>query len=205
MFRFIFPTFLIGIAITAFFMFTSPLYKDVSTIGAEVSSYNEALNNSKALDQQRYDLTTKYNAISAENLSKLEKLLPDNVDNIKLILEIDKISKAYGMKLKDVKYDSTATPTSTATGTTAPTLNIVKTNTGIQNSSEDFGTWNLEFSTQGSFDNLIAFIKDLESNLRIVDVSSITFSSNSGVGLGVVPTPGGYKYSFKIKTYWLKN
>ena len=51
----------------------------------------------------------------------------------------------------------------------------------------------------------INFIKDLESNLRIVDISSIQFSSSaSGVGLNPL-LPEAYKYDIKIKTYWLKN
>lgn len=72
-----------------------------------MASYNEALNNSKALEAERDKLTQKYNSFDPENLSKLQKLLPDNVDNIRLILEIEKIASPYGMVLKNVKYDAT--------------------------------------------------------------------------------------------------
>jgi hypothetical protein len=51
-------------------------------------------------------LTQKYSTIDPVNLDKLTKLLPDNVDNIRLILEIEKIASPYGMILKDVKYET---------------------------------------------------------------------------------------------------
>ena len=92
MFRYILPIILIGIAIAGFFTFTNPFYENVLLEREQVASYNEALNNSKALEAERDKLTQKYNSFDPENLSKLQKLLPDNVDNIRLILEIEKNS-----------------------------------------------------------------------------------------------------------------
>lgn len=209
MLRFATPIILIGIAIAGFFMFTSPLYKNVSDLRAQVASYNEALNNSKALEAERDKLTQKYNTFDLENLSKLEKLLPDNVNNIRLILEIEKMASPYGMALKDVKYDTVSkkdvtTATAGATGNTGTTANVIQGGTVTQSSPKNYGIWDLEFSTQGTYNNFINFIKDLEKNLRIVDISSIEFSSSVGTGLNPSLSEA-YKYSFKIKTYWLKN
>ena len=196
MFRFITPIILIGIAIAGFFMFTNPLYKNISEIRTQIVSYNEALDNSKALEAERDKLTQKYNSIDSENLAKLNKLLPDSVDNIRLILEIEKMASPYGMVLKDIKYD-TITKKDDTTG------EVIQGGAAIQPSRKDYGTWDLEFSTQSTYNNFVNFIKDLESNLRIIDISSIQFSSNTGAGLG--SSSEVYKYGFKIKTYWLKN
>ena len=200
MFRFILPVILIGIAIAGFFAVTNPLYQDISLKRDQIASYNEALGNSKALESERDKLTQKYNEINPEDLSKLQKLLPDNVDNIRLILEIEKIASPYGMALKDVKYNTTdtaATPTNTQTVQT-----VVQANTG--ETKKDYGVWNLEFSTQRTYNNFLNLIKDLENNLRVVDISSIQFSSSLTPGLNS-SLPQAYKYDFKIKTYWLKN
>lgn len=199
--RFIMPIILIGIAISAFFMFTNPLYNDISTLKTQVASYNAALNNEKALENERDKLTAKFNAINPDNLLKLEKLLPGSVDNIRLILEIEQIASPYGMVLKDVKYNTTD-PTTPAT-TTA----VVQGGGVAQPVPKDYGIFDLEFSTSGTYDNFINFTKDLESNLRIVDISSISFSSDGAVTGANLKTisPEIYKYDFKIKTYWLKN
>ncbi len=196
MFKYILPVILIGVAIAGFFMFTSPLYQSISSEREQIASYNEALDNSKALEAERDKLTQKYNSFDPENLSKLQKLLPDNVDNIRLILEIEKIASPYGMVLKNVKYDVTDD------SSTTPQTTVV----AAPGANSDYGTWNLEFSTQGTYNNFINFIKDLENNLRIVDVSSIQFSSGLSTSIGLNPSLSqAYKYDFKIRTYWLKN
>ncbi len=193
MMRFIGPVILIGISIALFFAFVSPLYQDLSAIRREVSAYDEALTNSKALESERDKLTQKYNSIGAENLDRLSKFLPESVDNIRLILEIEKLAAPYGMALRDVKYDASVDA--------APVPGAVVGGASAQVSRKGYGVWNLEFSTEGSYDNFINFAKDIENNLRVVDISSVVFSSNTGAGASA----NSYKYNFKIKTYWLKN
>ncbi len=192
MFNFIVPSILIGVSIAGFFMFTNPIYKDIASMRQESSNYNEALNNSKALKEQKEILVKKSNEIGAENLDKLQKLLPSSVDNIRLVLEIEKVAMSYGMSIKDVKYDSIQSNSEA----NMPNMGIGNNRT----ISKDYEVLNLEFSTEGTYGNFVNFLKSLENNLRIIDVSSISFSSNSGSSLQDV-----YKYNFKIKTYWLKN
>ena len=191
MFKFIIPSILIGVSVAGFFIFIDPMYKGVDVLKQEMTSYDEALNNSKVLEQEKEVLTQKYNLIGAENLDKLQKLLPSSVDNIRLVLEIEKIALAYGMSLKDVRYDAIQSAPSTAVG-------------GLGRSTRkhhrDYETLNEEFATEGTYSNFLSFIKSLEKNLRIIDISSIAFASSSGSSLQDV-----YKYTFKIKTYWLRN
>ena len=82
-----------------------PGYKELSALKTQVSAYDQALNNSRSLEEERDKLTQKFNSISATDLDKIEKLVPDNVDNIRLILEIEKLASPYGMVLKDVHYE----------------------------------------------------------------------------------------------------
>jgi Tfp pilus assembly protein PilO len=191
--RFVLPAILIAISISIFFVFVSPLYTEISTLKGNLASYDEALANSKALRNERDKLTQKFNAITKSDLDRINKLLPENVDNIRLILEIEKIASPFGMALKDVRYNPTKAESSAPVGVQA----------GTAVSQKEYGVWDLEFSTSATYTNFLNFIKALESNLRIVDIASVDFSSDSMGGVGVAPST--YKYSFKIKTYWLKN
>jgi hypothetical protein len=196
MIRYILPIIIVAVAISLFFGFTSPLYESISTLQAEVGSYNEALENSKMLENERDKLTSKLNAINPEDLSKIEKLLPQNVNNIRLILEIEKIATPYGMVIKDVKYNTGENDKTTIVGGGGIT----------QAAPKDYGIFELEFSTAGSYNNFINFLKDLEHNLRIVDISFISFASDATSNLSGSPiTSEIYEYHFKIRTYWLKN
>ena len=51
--------------------------------------------------------------MSPVDLIKLQKLLPDSIENIHLILEIEKMASPYGMVLKYVKYNATDTKSAT--------------------------------------------------------------------------------------------
>lgn len=192
--RFAMPLVFIGIAIAVFFAFTNSIYGEISMLRDLSLSYNEALGNSKALENARDELTAKKNSIDPDKLAKLEKLLPENVDNIRLILEIEKIALPYGMALKDVKYNTEADASKSGAAVVGG---------AAQNRGKDYGVWDLEFSTAGSYSNFLNFTKDLERNLRIVDISSITFSSSESGGINPASSES-YKYNFKIKTYWLK-
>ena len=101
--------------------------------------------------------------------------------------------------LKDVSYD--ATVASKKDTTPAPDVVI-----GGDNNKE-YGEWDLRFSTEGTYSDFLSFLNDLESNLRIVDISSIAFSSDtsSSVVLGKPKPADSYRYSFNIKTYWMIN
>ena len=125
------------------------------------------------------------------------------MNNIRLILEIEQIAAPYGMSLTNVKYDTTST-TSAASPTT---VGVTAQGSIGAKASSDYGVFNLEFSTSGTYDNFINFTKDLESNLRIVDISSVAFSSDTSVSTTskAPAAPNVYSYNFKIKTYWLKN
>ena len=165
MVRFAIPVILIGISVASFFFLVSPMYSGengITALRAQIVSYNEALDNSKALESERDKLTQKYNSIDPDNLEKLKKFLPDSVDNIRLILEIEQLAAPYGMVLRDVKYDTNpkaeAKP-STGTvvaGGAAPTV-----------VNKNYGTWDLEFSTEGTYNNFLNFLKIFPPKLLI--------------------------------------
>jgi hypothetical protein len=190
-------------------MFADPLYKDISDYKTKIASYNEALDNSKSIEAERDKLTQKYNAIDPNNLARMQKFLPDNVDNIRLILEMGRIAAPYSMVLKNVAYDSTEKASSSA-----PAGGEVATDK--DSLFKSYGVWNLSFSTEGTYDTFLKFIKDLESNLRIVEIVSVQFSSDvaknstsktaTGINLySNLSNKDVYTYNLKIKTYWLKN
>jgi Tfp pilus assembly protein PilO len=207
------PVILIGISLALFLVFTNPLYRDIAELRTAAASYDEALNNSKALENERDKLTAKYNSMNPDHLKKLEKFLPENIENIRLILEIEQVALPYGMVLRDIKYSPDE---SSASDAELEAEGAIEGGGAVKPADKDYGVWDLEFSTVGTYNNFLNFLRDLESNLRIIDISSIQFSSSAGISEGPVSSlpssaapvssaPGAYKYDFKIKTYWLKD
>lgn len=195
MFKYLTSVILIGISVAVLVIFSGPIYKDIGVLQAEQKTYNDALDNSKALEISRDELTKTYSSITLDNLNKIKKLLPDSVDNIRLILEIEKIALPYGMTLKDVRYNAT------------PETSVDKKlpgRGGAENRSQKYGSWDLEFSVSTNYTNFLNFTKDLEKNLRIIDITSLQFDSAGSLNANK-SIPEIYRYNYKIKTYWLKN
>ena len=169
---------LILASIGLFFGYVDRTYSDVKTLRVEQADYERALSNSKELQAERDKLLTKFNNMSAGDLDKLVKLLPDNIDNVRLIIDIDNIASAYGMRIRNFKTDA---------GEKSETIGI---------DQNPYGTLTLSFSTTATYSTFLAFMRDLEKSLRLIDVASIQFASSDTNQL--------YDYSVTIKTYWLK-
>jgi Tfp pilus assembly protein PilO len=103
-----------------------------------------------------------------------------------------------GMILKDVKYETASREIE------KPKNSVVQGGAAIKKNSSEYGVWDLSFSIEGSYSNFLNFTRDLENNLRIVDISSIQFSSETAANSSK-NTAESYSYSFTVKTYWLKN
>lgn len=184
--KFFLPIILIGISVATFFLFINPNYLELRDLKLKEGSYNEALANSKKLLEKRTFLLERYSQFAPEDLSRLNKLLPDNVDNIRLIIEIDEMAVNNGMsQLKNVKYDNLKEEKAT----TGPAKNL-------RVEKSDYETFTLNFSVDGIYDDFVTFLRDLEKSLRIVDIDSISFSTVAAKNI--------YRYDFKIRTYWLK-
>ena len=177
-----------------FFMYVDPTYKNVQEIILEQERFDQALNKSKELQIIRDRLLATYNTFSTNDLNRLTKLLPDNVDNVRLVLDIDHIASAYGMRIKDVSVD---------------TLEERKAGT-IGPSNNKYESVKLSFSMVSSYNNLTKFIMDLERSLRIVDITGISLVaiedqiSNPDKSASSEIQENLYKYNISLRTYWLK-
>ncbi len=161
-----------------FFGYVDPQYMEIKTLKAERESYDEALNNSKSLQEERDRLIAKLDGMPDADLQALTKLLPNDIDNVRLIIDIDEMAKAYNMRIRNFKTD------------------VAEKKDTIGRDNSTYGTLTLNFSTSASYTTFLAFMRDLERSLRIIDVSSISFAA--------VETNPLYDYNVTIKTYWLK-
>lgn len=212
-----------AVGIGGFFLITSPIYDDISLLQAEAEVYNQALENSANLQRERDRLTTKYNSFSVEDIEKLEKMLPNSVDNIQLILEIQEEASKRGIVVKNVEFEpeqfleqndpAAATPTpanNTASGQAAAAGNTPATaarnrtgRTASTDDNKDFEAFELEFSVEGSYSDFVAFMKLMERSLRLIDINTISFTP--GASEKDKKYTDDYKYLFRINTYRLKD
>lgn len=174
------PVLFVVIAVGIFFGYIDPAYSRVQELREDEAQFDQALDRSRELQQVRDQLLSRYNVIPQSDIDRLEKFLPDNVDNVRLILDIDSIAARYGMRTRNVQLQVTDD---------RPALGQVGED------DREYQSIIVSFSVSGTYDEFRALIEDLEQSLRLVDVVNISFSS-TGTGI--------YDYSVGIQTYWLK-
>jgi len=181
------------ITITLFFVVINPMYSDVKTLMADVDGYSTALNNSTELQKTRDSLVDTYKNVKQEDRDRLSHFLPSTIGNIELILEIEKIANLHGMPVGDIRFEAKQADGSNGSVAVANT-----------NDNLPYGVFPMEFTIEGKYDTFVSFLKDLEHNLRLVDVNSISFNVPAqATGAGQADA-NIYSYSLKVKTYWLK-
>ena len=202
--KLIFSISFIVITIIAFFVVIDPLYKDITELKANVSTYNIALNNSTELQKTRDSLMNTYKNVKQDDKDRLNHMLPSTINNIGLILEIEKISNLHGMPIENIKFD-------TKNLQSAQSVNSGNNIVVAESNPEDslpYGVFPMEFDVDGTYPTFLAFLDDLEHNLRLVDIRGISFKvpvPQSTTSQGINSTdPNVYSYTLKVDTYWLK-
>ena len=205
--RNIFPIIFIVISIAIFFVVVNPMYSESKKIKNDVDVYNTALTNATRLQKIRDDLVQNYKKVTDADKNKLDHFLPNTADNIQLILQIQNIANVHGMTLKNIKFDN---PTDNSKESDSQSANTVKVG-GSSATSNQYGTFNLSFSTDARYEDFIAFLKDLESNIRLINVKNISFAvpvptdKTAKLAPGDTPVdPSVYTYTLQVETYWLK-
>ncbi len=212
--RWLLPIILIGVGIGGFFIITQPIFDETQALQAEAAVYEVALQNSANLVKERDRLTTKYNSFSKDDVMKLEKMLPDSVDNIQLILEIQEEAAKRGIIVKNVEFEpdqfleQNAVVTDAAVGTSGTTTTAARERATTRRATDadankEYEAFELEFSVEGSYDDFVSFMKLMERSLRLIDINSIAFTPGTSEKDKVYSD--NYKYLFRINTYRLKD
>lgn len=199
--RYIFLLIIIAVSVGAFFLIVKPKYDTLRETRGEVNSYDTSLETAEQLRISREELLVKYNAIPKTDLDSLKTLLPDAVDNIRLIIQLDSIATKNKMStLRDIGYQGAEPQQNTPAQTSAADGSV-----GTVVSSLPYGEMTISFQTSGTYANFLAFLADLEHNLRLVDIVSIDFSGTEGQsGTDGQVLSDNLSYKLTLKTYWLK-
>jgi hypothetical protein len=180
-----------AVALGIFFMYTQPTYDKTQVLTQEIDRYNQALDKAAELQQLKQSLLSRYNAFNPEDLVRLQKLLPDHVDNVRLILDLDNLAKKHDMSLQSV----------TISGPRSETAGNASSLGAIGASQQKFDSLTLQFSTEATYPVFKQFLGELESSLRIVDLVTLTLSPRSSAAGSNEPT---YSFNITIRTYWLR-
>ncbi len=180
------PLILIVLSLGIYFTYIRAKIDEVKTVQVVNAEYQKAISDSKTLTDERDSVLATYNKIDPLDRERLEKMIPDNEDNVRLIIDLNAIASRHGLSIKNVKTAIPKNTTTPANGDKAP-QGIILPGT--------YNTVTLSFDTIASYSNFLNFLKDLQASLRITEVSKVSLKASD---------TGNYDYNVEIKTFWLK-
>lgn len=183
------PVLLIIIAVGIFFAYTNPTYTgSIATARTEVQRLDSALEAADAFKRRGAELDQERLALPADGLARLQAFLPDNVNNIQLILDLDALAARSGVRLSNFNVGTSGEGDETGeAGDMGGSLAL--------ESTETIESLNITVTAEGSYTAFRSFLEAAEKSLRILDVVSVNVDS---------ATSGVYKYDMTFRIYWLK-
>ncbi len=178
----IIPILLILASIGIFFGYINPTYSgEVRALREEIRSYDAALRAAEAFREKEAQLLLERNGISDEGLERVENFLPDGVDNVQLILDLNALASRSGVSLSDFDIVESANTQQGA---------------ALELESEDaVDSLDLSVSATGSYDAFKTFLKGTEWSLRPLDLISLEIQDSA---------TGVYTYQMTFRIYWLR-
>lgn len=155
------------------------MYAETKAQSVELRSISDALDKASQLRAIRDKLAIDRNKISELDLVRINKMLPDGVENIGLIIEMNNIARDKGMELLN------------------PSVGDAPNASDVGPDNKKYGSIRMTFTVNTSYERFIEFIQELERSLRLVDVMEVRFSAPD-------EKTGKMNFGVTIQTYWLK-
>ena len=180
MFKALTPIIGIVIAIGLFFSYIRPTFQDVKSIQNETAEYVQALEKASELQQRINTLKQKQSSISLPNLERLEALLPNRIDEVAVLRDLDTLATAHHLTLGDIKVgDKSADKTDGQNTQKQQTpANAPELSSGARGSQ--YTTLDISFSVSGIYNDFRFFLQEIESSLVLMEVTKIAFTHSEG-------------------------
>lgn len=167
-------------AVLGVVFYALPTYQSAQALRTEEQELDSALDNARRLQAARDDLLERFNAFSARDLERLETMVPDNIDNVKMIIELDALASQYGLSIQNI--------------------DVVEEELTLEEQqladNRNYGEVELNLGLVGPYERFVTFVEDVERSLRLIDVQSIAFQTTD--------IRDNYQYDMVVRTYWLK-
>ncbi len=174
-----------------YFGYTSDAITHIKDLRSQVTSQDVAFDHTRQITKKKQELIEKRNSISADDQARLSHLIPDSVDTVRLISEVNRIAAQNGVEVKslDIKGGDAS-----------------RAGKPIGPDDSPVGAVQIDLAVNSTYPRFFNLMNDLERSLRIMDITSVNVvAAPSSAGSGArTPNTGVYQYTISAKTYWLK-
>lgn len=174
-----------GSAIIVYASFLSPVFQEVAALRGKILAQSELLANENAAIGKFKNLLSVYSDQYQALDKTLSATLPTKEEVPSAVNQIQVLSRVSNLALQSVTFKYAALKPSAK----AQVASLVK----------PLGTLTITLQTAGSYENLKSFLHALETNIRVMDISSLKLSP---VRKGEAVVPDLFLYTVEVTTYY---
>ena len=174
---------LIGVAFGLAFIYVKPTYGTIMDLRQQISKHDEAISRAQKVGSLRDELVSRRQSFSTADVGRLETFLPDSVDGVRLVIDINGIASQYAPGIKNIRISSGGKDSGKSSEASL---------------GAGYEPVTLSFGISLTYEQFLKFASDIERSLRLVNITSLTFSPSSD------PASSLYDYSITLSAYMLK-
>lgn len=178
------PLIALAVAVVIFFAYVSPTWSGtIAKTKSSIAYDDKALSAASEYATQQNELADARNNIDTTDLARLTTLLPDSVDNVVLILDLNALASRSGLLLSNIDVMKSDTKSANSAGA-LPAAGV-----------SPVGYIDLSLSAVGTYDAFRAFLTGVEKSARLLDIRDLVVKGSD---------TGSYVYKMTLRIYWLR-
>lgn len=183
---------LLVISVAIIFTFIEPMFGEIKSVQDETTTYEDALAKTAEFNNELNRLSSTLASFRQVDLSRLETYLPDTIDTLSVMADIEAIARRNGVTVNQL---ASLEPV-------APNLDVAfEEESGVPASAtshQDFVV-----NVTGQYENFKGMLSDLEQNkylLEVVDLRFGVLSAEAGATVSDTAVPDG-TYALMLRAY----
>ncbi len=189
--RYIYPVVLMFLSVGMYLLYIAPTWESITKLQSQKSELDTFIEKAGEAQEKITKIQAQHENFSEEQKNALKTILPEKIDPIHLILELNNLVSKQGLYPHSPQV-SLPVPTVVAKGKAASV-------------SAPYAKYTVSFSVSAPYKVFRNLLRDLESSLALRDVQSIAFSTVRSAGTDAMGDPNlaSYDYTITIATYAL--
>lgn len=176
-------------------LFVLPKYNEVNALNAKVKEKEEELEGKIQTVEAQELVRESYAQIEEEDISKVIRVLPKTDNSTDLLAELETLLNQKGLNINTLAINNPYSGTKQQ----SPTKRIALFVKGEIKAQE------IAMSVGGSYEAFKDFLRGIENDERLMDVSDVSFKGDKAASESTGPENRGnnFIYSITLYTYWL--
>lgn len=180
MFKALTPIIALLVAAGLAFTYVQPTFLKIRDTERQKEEYSNAFKQAESLQASINRKLEEKEAFDRVSLERLAQLIPQDIDEVSIILNLDTLAKEHGLSLANIEIAEQGGGAGDADEDIRDP-NAMEMEAGIEEGSDVAASHvDISFSVQGTYEEFQTFIEDLEKSLAIHEVMKLDLGETEG-------------------------